>query len=204
MFITFEGGEGSGKTTLINNLELFFKNEGIDFITTREPGGFNNDIAEQIRNVILDKKNTLMTARTEALLYAASRTQHLEQTIIPSLQAGKLVFCDRYIDSSFVYQGYARALGIEYIQQINNFALDYMPDLTFYIDVSTDVGQARIKNRHEKNRLDVETKKFHDNVRTGYLNLKKVFPNRIKIIDGQRNSQIIFNEILEIILTHLK
>ena len=133
LFITFEGGEGSGKSSVLKLLDERLRNEGYQTVLTREPGG--TPIAEQIRNVILDKANTKMDARTEALLYAASRRQHLVEKVWPALKEGKLVLCDRYLDSSLAYQGVARGIGIEEVFSINKFAIDQtMPDLTFFLD----------------------------------------------------------------------
>ena len=144
-FITFEGGEGTGKTTIITYLSKYLKDKGYDVISTREPGGI--EIAEQIRRIILDVKNTKMDYRTEALLYAASRTQHLAEKVIPALNENKIVLCDRYLDSSLVYQGIARNLGIENVLKVNMFALEYMPNLTFFIDViSATLESAALKS----------------------------------------------------------
>jgi len=136
--INLEGGEGSGKTTVLNLLADALEEKGIQVVRTREPGGI--EIAEQIRKVILDRANINMDPRTEALLYAAARRQHLVEKVIPALQTGKLVLCDRYIDSSLVYQGYARGLGMEEIYSINQFAIEgYMPDLTLYFDLDPEM-----------------------------------------------------------------
>jgi dTMP kinase len=133
-FITLEGVEGSGKSTLINFIRDSIESNGKKVVVTREPGGI--DIAEQIRSVILDKKNIKMDGRTEALLYAAARRQHLVETVIPSLNEGNIVLCDRFIDSSLAYQGYARGLGINEVFSVNKFAIeDLMPDLTLYLDL---------------------------------------------------------------------
>lgn len=197
MFITFEGGEGSGKTTLIQALVKWLKAAQIDCIATREPGG--SDIAEKIRAIILDEKNTHMKARTEALLFAAARVQHLEETVIPALEANKVVLCDRYIDSSLAYQGYARGLGLEAILKINTFALDHMPDLTVYINSDPAIGLARIQSR-ENNRLDLEKIEFHQKVREGYLALAELYPKRYLVIDGNRT----MIEVIEDVKAHLK
>lgn len=203
MFITLEGGEGSGKSTTIKMLQEYFNNENIDFITTREPGG--TKIGKQIREVIVNKENTMMDADTEALLYAADRNQHLKEVILPALNDKKLVLCDRYIDSNFVYQGYARGLGIEKILKVNESIGYRVPDLTFYFDLDPKIGLERInkdKNR-EINRLDLENLDFHNKVRNGYLDLSKKF-ERIVVIDADRTPDEIFEEVKEIIISKLK
>lgn len=186
MFITLEGGEGSGKTTVAKALIEILEGQGQQVIYTREPGG--NPIAESIREVILDTNNTTMDARTEALLYAAARRQHLVDVIEPAIQAGKIVICDRFVDSSIAYQGYARGIGADLIAEINDFAIAGMrPDLTIFIDVRPEVGLERINNDTEReiNRLDLEKLSFHQHVYTGYQELVKKYPERIKVINGE-------------------
>ncbi|ANU26880.1 dTMP kinase [Planococcus versutus] len=197
--INLEGGEGSGKSTVLNMLAEALAKKGFSVVCTREPGGI--DIAEQIREVILNRKNTAMDARTEALLYAAARRQHLVEKIIPALEAGSIVLCDRYIDSSLAYQGYARGLGIEEILAINKFAIDeHMPDLTLYFDVNPKVGLARIERDMERevNRLDVESMKFHYKVREGYLLLLSQNPERIRLINAENELPVVFADAWEI------
>ncbi|WP_142830593.1 dTMP kinase [Planococcus soli] len=196
--INLEGGEGSGKSTVLKMLADALEEKGFSVVSTREPGGI--EIAEQIRNVILDRENTAMDARTEALLYAAARRQHLVEKIIPALEAGSIVLCDRYIDSSLAYQGYARGLGMEEIFAINKFAIDdYMPDMTLYFDVNPKVGLARIEKDlgREINRLDVESMKFHYKVREGYLLLLSQNPERIRLINAENELDNVFADALE-------
>lgn len=193
MFITFEGGEGSGKTTLIAALRSYLEEMNLSVVTTREPGG--SRIAEKIRKVILDVENTDMTPRTEALLYAASRVQHLDEVVIPALNAKQVVLCDRYLDSSLAYQGYARGLGFESVLKINTYALDYLPNLTFYIDLDPNIGLERIKNRSQ-NRLDKEQLAFHLKVREGYLKLANLYSSRISVINGNQPIEDIIKEVL--------
>ncbi len=195
MFITFEGGEGSGKTSLIERLKLALSNIGIDVVTTREPGG--SFIAEQIRKIILDNQNTEMKAHTEALLFAASRAQHLDEVIIPAQQAGKMILCDRYLDSSIAYQAYGRGLGEEFVRKVNSYALDHMPDLTFYIDIDPTIGIERVKkNRiHKSDRLDVETQEFHKRVREGYLTLVCNDTKRVIRIEGNQTLDALFEQV---------
>lgn len=193
MFITFEGGEGSGKTTLIAALRSYLEEMNLSVVTTREPGG--SRIAEKIRKVILDIENTDMTPRTEALLYAASRVQHLDEVVIPALNNKQVVLCDRYLDSSLAYQGYARGLGFESVLKINTYALDYLPNLTFYIDLDPNIGLERIKNRSQ-NRLDKEQLAFHLKVREGYLKLANLYSSRICVINGNQPIEDIIKEVL--------
>ncbi len=195
LFITFEGTEGSGKTTLIDKVENYLNDKGFKVVKTREPGGIK--IAEQIRNVILDVNNTKMDKITEALLYAASRRQHLVEKVLPNLEKGYIVICDRFIDSSLAYQGYARGIGIDKVYKINLSATDgILPDYTFYIDVRPEVGLARIaKNNREQNRLDLENINFHKNVYEGYKQVEKLFPERFININGEQSIDMVFNDI---------
>ncbi|WP_018934308.1 dTMP kinase [Gracilibacillus lacisalsi] len=185
MFITFEGGEGAGKTTIINRLAQRLTEDGHQVIQTREPGGI--PIAERIRDIILDTKNTMMDARTEALLYAAARRQHLVEIVEPALKEGKIVLCDRFVDSSLAYQGAARGLGVEEVFQINQFAIaDQMPDLTLFFDIHPEEGLKRINKNveREQNRLDLESLSFHQKVYEAYQQLLIKFPDRIERIDA--------------------
>ena len=195
LFITFEGTEGSGKTTLIDKVENYLNDKGFKVVKTREPGGIK--IAEQIRNVILDVNNTKMDKITEALLYAASRRQHLVEKVLPNLEKGYIVICDRFIDSSLAYQGYARGIGIDKVYKINLSATDgILPDYTFYIDVRPEVGLARIaKNNREQNRLDLENINFNKNVYEGYKQVEKLFPERFININGEQSIDMVFNDI---------
>ena len=186
-FITFEGGEGCGKSTVLKTIKERLESEGVSVVLTREPGG--TPIAEQIRNVILDKGNTAMDGRTEALLYAASRRQHLVEKIWPALQEGKTVLCDRYLDSSLAYQGGARGLGIDEGLSINLFATEgTYPDLTLLFDLEPEQGLARIaaNQNREVNRLDLEKLDFHHQVRNNFLALAKRYPDRYVIIDASQ------------------
>lgn len=193
MFITFEGGEGSGKTTLIKYIANFLAKEH-NVITTREPGG--SMVAEAIRDIILDPRYKEITAQTEALLFAASRAQHLDEVVLQALSEKKIVLCDRYLDSSLAYQAYARGLGVDFILQINQYAAKHMPTLTFYIDLSPKVGIARISNRKKYDRLDQETVDFHNKVRQGYLKVAQMYPRRIVVIDGNKSLSDIKEQII--------
>ncbi len=199
-FITFEGPEGAGKTTILGLLEKELRGKGFDVLSTREPGGIA--ISEQIRSVILDKKNTMMDGRTEALLYAAARRQHLVEKVIPALKEGKVVLCDRFIDSSLAYQGHARGLGIEEVLSINEFAIDgVMPILTLLFKISPEKGMERIyKNEdREVNRLDLEAIDFHHKVYEGYMLLADRFKERIQVVDAERTLNEVFSEVTELI-----
>ena len=194
-FITFEGGEGSGKSSAILEIQKYIEQLGLKVITTREPGGIK--ISEQIRNVILDVDNTDMAYETEALLYAASRVQHLKEKVVPALEKGYVVLCDRYIASSIAYQGYARGLGVEAILGINMFALKYMPDVTYFIDVKPDIALKRLNGREKVDRLDLEKIDFHNRVYSGYMEACKLYPSRIISIDGTQNLEKIISSICE-------
>lgn len=196
MFITFEGGEGTGKTTLIETIYEQLKATH-HVIKTREPGG--SMIAEAIRDIILNPKYEGVTPYTEALLLAASRAQHLDEVILPGLKKGAIVLCDRYIDSSLAYQGYARNLGFDFVLSINRYATLNMPDLTFYIDLDPEIGMSRIEGRSKFDRLDQESKNFHLEVRKGYLEVLEKYPNRMVKIDGNQTVEEISAEIIRII-----
>lgn len=204
MFITIEGPEGSGKTSAMDWVEKQLKEKGYSVLRTREPGG--TPISEQIRNVILNKENKAMDYRTEALLYAASRRQHLVEKIWPALKEGKIVFCDRYLDSSLAYQGVARGLGIDEILKVNSYATeDTFPDLTLLFDIEPKLGLERIaaNSNREVNRLDLEKLDFHNKVRNGFLSLAKRYPNRYVIIDASKSKEEVREAALNAILKRL-
>jgi dTMP kinase len=199
-FITVEGGDGAGKSSILQLMHDYLREKGLAPIVTREPGGI--EIAEQIRSIILDRKNTKMDARTEALLYAASRRQHLVEKVIPALQQGKVVLCDRFVDSSLAYQGYARGIGMEEVFSINRFAIDdYMPDITFYFDIQPETGLARINanKAREVNRLDLEGLRFHHKVREGYLKLIDQFPERFVVINADQPIELVFSDVRKVL-----
>ena len=199
-FITFEGGEGSGKSTVMKDVAARLTKEGYKLVLTREPGG--TPIAEEIRNVILDKDNTKMDPRTEALLYAASRRQHLVEKIWPALERGEIVLCDRYLDSSLAYQGGARGLGVDEVLSINMFATEgEYPDLTLLFDLEPEEGLKRIeKNKgREVNRLDLEKLEFHKKVRDNFHALAKKYSTRYVVIDASKPLNEVANEVYKII-----
>lgn len=203
-FITVEGGDGAGKSTVLVRLYEELVRRGMDVLMTREPGGI--DIAEQIREIILNPAHTQMDERTEALLYAASRRQHLAEKVLPALEAGRIVLCDRFIDSSLAYQGHARGLGIDAVYAINRFAVeDCMPDVTLLFDVTPEVGLARInatKNR-EVNRLDLEDLHFHERVREGYRLAMERDPERFVVIDAEQSPNEVYEAALAALLARL-
>lgn len=187
MFVTIEGPEGSGKSSVTKEVVKLLEKDGYEVVLTREPGG--TPIAEQIRNVILDKENTKMDSMTEALLYAASRRQHLVEKVWPLSKAGKIIISDRFLDSSLAYQGGARRLGIDKILALNQYATDgYYPELTLLFDLDPRIGLARIaaNKGREVNRLDLEKIDFHDSVRQTFLDLAKRFSDRYVVLDASK------------------
>lgn len=204
IFIVFEGGEGSGKSTMLDKTYNWLKENGMSCIKTREPGGI--EISERIREVILDVNNTKMDGKTEALLYAAARRQHLVEKVIPELEDGKIVLCDRFIDSSLAYQGYARELGIDEILKINNFAIgEYMPSVSILFDLDPKLGLNRINkdNNREINRLDLEKIDFHNKVREGYHILLEEYKDRIQKIDAGKSIEEVFEDVKKIIMRYI-
>ncbi len=194
MFVTIEGPEGSGKSSVTKEVVKLLEQDGEKVVLTREPGG--TPIAEQIREVILNKENTAMDPVTEALLYAAARRQHLVEKVWPLSKEGKIIISDRFLDSSLAYQGGARGLGIDYILEMNQFATEgYYPDLTLLFDIDPRIGLARIaaNKGREVNRLDLEKIDFHDSVRNTFLSLAKRFPDRFVILDASKP----FEEVIQ-------
>jgi dTMP kinase len=205
LFIVFEGGEGSGKSTILEKIYSWMKDKKIQCIKTREPGGIK--ISEDIRSIILDPSNTSMDGRTEALLYAAARRQHLVEKVIPALNSGRIVLSDRFIDSSLAYQGFARGLGINEIYEINKFAVgEYIPDLSILFDLEPEEGLNRINKNKEReiNRLDLETIEFHKKVREGYSILLKDSKHKIVKIDASKSIEEVFETVKNIIMLHIE
>lgn len=205
MFITLEGPEGSGKTSAAKYIVEQLEKRGYSVVFTREPGG--TPIAEQIRNVLLNKENTLLDPRAEALLMAASRRQHLVEKVWPALKEGKIVICDRFLDSSLAYQGGARHIGVDKVLDINLFATENtMPDLTLLFDLDPILGLNRINSNksREVNRLDLEKIEFHQTVRNTFLELSKTYKDRYRVVDASKHVDIVNVAALEIILKELK
>ena len=205
LFITLEGPEGAGKTTIIDMLLTYYQEQEKQIIKTREPGGI--PISEKIRSIILDPKHTEMDARTEALLYAAARRQHLVEKVIPALNNGSIILCDRFIDSSLAYQGYARGIDMDEIWEINQFAIgNVMPELTIYFDLDPRVGLARINNTTDReiNRLDLEKIEFHELVQEGYYKVIEKFPDRLRKVDASKPLEQVFQDTIAIIDHYLK
>lgn len=209
IFITVEGNEGSGKTTAVALLkeklvELRDENKiEYNVCLTREPGGIK--ISEEIRKIILDTENTNMDLECEALLYAAARAQNVHEVLMPKLKEKNIVLCDRYLDSSLVYQGYARGIGVDEVYELNKFAIKgYLPNLTFLLKIPHEKGIERIRKRKEINRLDKESLDFHKKVEDGYDMIAKKYSDRIIIIDAEQTPNEIVEEMLGYILKYIK
>ena len=204
LFVTFEGGEGSGKSTVLKQVNEILLSEGHSTLLAREPGG--TPMTEQIRNVILDKANTSMDPRTEALLYAASRRQHLVEKIWPALKEGKIVLCDRFLDSSLAYQGGARGLGMDEILEVNRYATEgQFPDITLFFDLDPSIGLQRIAANagREVNRLDLERMTFHEKVRASFQKLASLYPERYVTIDASQPLEKVVEDSLKAIKAKL-
>lgn len=202
LFITIEGPDGAGKSSVVKKLVTAIQETtSTPLVVTREPGG--SDIAERIRDILLDTVHTNMDDRTEALLLAAGRRQHVIEKINPALERGDIVLCDRFVDSSIAYQGQARGIGIEEVKAINEFAIEGLrPDLTIYLDVDAEVGLNRIKNsksNRTQDRLELEDIAFHEEVRKGYLQLIKAEPERFVTVDASRSEEEVFEKVWEIV-----
>lgn len=199
IFISMEGPDGAGKTTQIELLKAYLENKGYEILITREPGG--TKISEAVRNIILDRSNVEMDYMTEALLYASARAQLVAEVIKPAIAAGKAVISDRFVDSSAVYQGMARGLGVENVYKINEFAIqDMMPKLTIHLDLPASVGIMRKKNQAELDRMELEKTEFHERVAEGYRQLAQMSPERIYTIDAT----LPVEEIHKLILSKLE
>lgn len=202
LFITVEGPDGAGKSTLVRNLGAqMAKYLTVPLVTTREPGG--SEIAEKIREVIIDSKNMEMDDRTEALLFAASRRQHIIEKIKPALERGEVVLCDRFVDSSIAYQGAGRQIGVEEVAILNQFATENLtPDLTLYLDIDTQVGLDRIADKNSKrakDRLELEEISFHNRVRSAYKILLENNPERIKLVDAAQAPEQVLSDSWNIV-----
>ena len=204
--ISFEGSEGSGKSTQIALLAAHIQKSGLDVVSTREPGG--TEIGEQVRNIIVhNSKGDEMCAETELLLFAAARAQLVREVIAPALMRGAIVLSDRFLDSSTVYQGIGRSLGAGPVNEINRFAVgNVMPDITIVIDVPTEVSLARLKQRASDlpDRMERENIDFYNKVRDGYLVLAKSMSDRFVVVDGTKSQDAIAKEIWNAVSARLK
>ena len=197
MFITFEGPDGSGKTTQVKRIGRKLIEKGFDIVYTREPGG--TEISDQVREILMNMKNKQMCPRTEILLFCAARAQLVEEVIRPALQSGKIVISDRYADSTLAYQGYGHGFEQETLKQLLNFATGNLwPDLTFLLDISAEKGlRRRINNQEEWNRMDDYQLAFHERVRNGYHQLAAADPQRWEMIDADQSEEAVENEIMQ-------
>lgn len=201
-FITFEGTDGSGKTTQIKLLEEYLKEKGYEVVLSREPGG--TKVSELIRDLILDPANTEIVPLTEMILYAASRAQHVAQVIMPALEAGKIVICDRFVDSSYAYQGCGRGLDLRLIADVNRVAIDGIsPDVTFFLDIDPETAIKRRINATGADRIEQEKMDFHKRVYEGYKKMALLFPDRIMTIDAEKPIDEISSQINKYIDTIL-
>ncbi len=199
IFITFEGLDCSGKTTIIKKLNDYFEKNNIAFLSTREPGGYNNIFAEKIRNILLDNSIELDN-KTEALLFATIRSHHVHNVIIPNIENGKIVICDRYVDSSLVYQGIAKDVGFKEVLRLNEFAVnDCWPDITIYLRIDIDTYNQRISQRQYLDRLDKYSIQLKSKIIEGYDDLVKKYKKRFIVIDASLSIDIVFNKILDVL-----
>ncbi len=203
MFITLEGPEGSGKTSQIPALAAYLRQEGYDVLTLREPGG--TEISEQVREVLMNLRNTAMHPRTEILLFLAARAQLVEEVIRPALAEGKIILCDRYADSTLAYQGYGHGVDLGVLRSLLDFATGGLwPDLTLLLDIETAAGLNRKQNGGEWNRLDAYTQAFHQRVRLGYLELARSEPQRWQIIAADQPFEMVQSALRQAVLRRLK
>lgn len=196
-FITFEGGEGAGKTSLIESIQKYLLDKELKFIITREPGG--TSFGEHIRKLLLqEKKGIKISSKAELCLFLASRAQHIKEVIKPALDDNKIVLSDRYNDSSVAYQGYARGLGIDEVIKFSSYIIeDAIPDLTLYLDIDPKMGLSRVKTKYD--RIESETIEFHQKIREGFHILVEKFPQRIKIIDASKSKKDVFDRSINYI-----
>ena len=200
LFITFEGADGSGKTTQLNNIKNFLEEKGFDVVVTREPGAL--DLGQKIRNILLHYDG-VVADRCEIFLFLADRAQHVETFIKPAIDEGKIVLCDRHTDSTIAYQGYGREQDVKLLKELNEIAVNGLkPDLTMLFDVSTETAQARVGS--EKDRMESIGIEFHRKVRNGYLELLKENPDRIKLINANNSIETVFEDAKKIIMDLLQ
>ena len=195
LFITLEGGDGAGKSTQIRNIERFFRRKGLVVVHTREPGG--TPISEKLRNILLDNENSEMDPVTEMMIYAASRAQNVREKILPAIERGDIVICDRFVDSSVAYQAYGRQLG-GMVEEVNRHATGgLVPDITFWMDIDPEAGKARAAKAGDLDRLELEKMDFHYRVYEGYRRIAEKDPDRVKRIDAADTVDNIRNHIYE-------
>ena len=200
LFITFEGADGSGKTTQLNNIKTFLEEKGFDVVITREPGSL--ELGQRIRNILLHYDG-VVADRCEIFLFLADRAQHVETFIKPAIAEGKIVLCDRHTDSTIAYQGYGRNQDVELLKKLNEIAVNGLkPDLTMLFDVSTETAQERVGS--EKDRMESAGIEFHRKVRKGYLELYKEEPDRIKLINANNSIETVFEDAKNIIIDLIK
>ncbi len=200
LFITFEGADGSGKTTQLNNIKTFLEEKGYEVVITREPGAL--DIGQKIRNILLHHDG-IVPDKCEMFLFLADRANHIETFIKPAIEQGKIVLCDRHTDSTIAYQGYGRGQDINLLKELNKIAVNGInPDLTLLFDVSTETAQTRVGS--EKDRMESAGIEFHKKVRNGYLELQKENPNRIKLINANNSIETVFEDTKNIIIKLLQ
>lgn len=201
IFITFEGGEGAGKTSLIERIKTYLLNKKLNLVFTREPGG--TLFGEEIRNLLLKDRKEKVSAKAELCLFLASRAQHIQDVIIPALSKGKIVLCDRYNDSSIAYQGYARGLGIEDVINFSSYIIEKaIPDLTLYLDIDPQIGLSRVKSKYD--RIESEKISFHQKIREGFLLLAEKFPDRIKILEASKSKEEVFESAMNYINKYIE
>ena len=202
LFISFEGGEGSGKTTQIGHLVSWLNVEKLKVMVTRQPGG--TAIGAKLREIVLDPRHRALSPRAELLLYEADRAQHVDEALRPALDRGTILVSDRFADSSTVYQGICRKLGVDWVIKLNDFATgDLNPDLVILLDVSEKAARARIKKRGSLDRIERETSEFHRKVRRGFLTLAKRFPKRFVVLNGELCEQALASDIQAIVRERL-
>jgi dTMP kinase len=202
LFITLEGPDGSGKSTMIGLIGQYLKEQGIDHVITREPGG--TAIGEKIRGIIIDRENINMGPETEALLFAASRAQHVHEKILPSVEEGKVVVCDRFLLSSLAYQGVGRGLGIQEVKAVNEFGLRGMtPDLILFFHVDPEVTLLR-KTKEGGDRLEEEGGAFHREVYEGYMTLLEMYPDNVVVIDAEKSVEEVYTQTIAALAEVLK
>lgn len=202
LFITFEGGEGAGKTTLIEAIAQQLSSERRSVLKTREPGG--TPLGEEIREILLKPRKEKLSPYAELSLFLASRAQHIQELIQPALSLGKVVLCDRFNDSSIAYQGMARGLGMEKVASFCQIAsAGVTPQITFYLDIDPEIGLKRAKSRHTQDRIEAEELSFHKKIREGYLLIAKKESSRFCVLDAEESPETVFQKAMELIYKHV-